>query len=159
MRAKKRWAKKKKPRPRHRDARSEANQRLLNRVRARALQSHANAPSPSAIPLFTANSNPTAIGLRPEITVTCFTRAKQRVRAVGGRTQMVAGFTATRVGLGFRKNRLAGPPIITGVGRVCAESAGFGFRAINGRQLGFLGARAAITSAGRRCLPKRDSIN
>ena len=95
-----------------------------------------------------------AIGVRHPITDTSGSRAKPSVRATGGPTQTVAGFTAMPAGPGFQKSRLAGPLTTTVAGRACATSAGFGFRATNGRRPGFRGARAMITSAGRRCPPE-----
>src|SRR6266404_9454141 len=154
MRVKKPWPKRKMPRLLRKLAHSELNPK--NRVHARV--NRANAPSVSAILLFTTNSSLTAIGSRPAITAMSFTRAKLKVR-VGGLIPTAAGSTPTPVGHGFRKNRSVGPPITTDAGRVCAELAGFGSPEINGRRPGFRGARAPITSVGRRCRPKRVSIN
>src|SRR5207237_7399912 len=86
-------------------------------------------------------------------------RAKQKARGLGVLTRTVAGFTPTPVGLGFPRSHSVGRLITTDVGRGCVESGGSGYRAMNGRRLGFHGARATITSAGRRCRRKRDSIS
>src|ERR1700720_1843482 len=112
-----------------------------------------------AIQLFIPSSSLMARGWRQVITATFGNRAKQKARGVGVPTPTVAGFTPMPAGLGFPKSRSAGPPIITDVGRACAELAGFGFLAINGRRPGFPGERATITSVGRPCRRKRDSIN
>ncbi len=104
-------------------------------------------------------TRPRAISGARVITATSGNRAKRKVHGAGVRTPTVAGFTPTRAGPGFPKSHSVGPPITTDAGRVCAALVGFGFRAINGPRPGFPGERATITSAGRRCLRKRDSIN
>src|ERR1700731_1603741 len=112
-----------------------------------------------AIQLFIRSSSLMARGWRQVITATFGSRAKPKARGVGVRTPTVAGFTPMLAGPGFPKSHSAGPPITTDVGRACAESAGFGFRAINGRRLGFPGGRATITLVGRPCRRKRDLIS
>ena len=85
-------------------------------------------------------------------------RARPRQRAVGGPTQMAAGSIPMLAGPGCRKSHSVGPPITTADGRGCTVSAGSGCPAMNGRRPGSRGERARITSAGRRCRPKRASI-
>ena len=155
MRAKKRWRRKKTPPPLRRPVASEPNPRHPTRAGA----SRANLRLVWVIQLSTTSSNRTVIGSRPATTVTCFIRAKRKVRVPGAPTRTAAGFTPTRVGRGSRKNRLAGPLITTGVGRVCVASVGFGFQEINGRRHGFRGGKAMITSGGRLYRPKRDLIS
>src|SRR6266436_889016 len=109
--------------------------------------------------LFIPSSIHTAPGSKQLITATFGSHAKQNVHEAGDHTGAVAGFTPTPAAPGFPKSHSVGPPITTDAGRVCAALVGFGFRAINGPRPGFPGERATITSAGRRCLRKRDSIN
>jgi hypothetical protein len=85
-------------------------------------------------------------------------RAKRKRQATGVPIPKVAGLTAMPAGLGSRTSRLAGRRIITDVGSGCAGSVGSGCLVMNGRRPGFPGGRARITSAGRRCRPKRASI-
>ena len=112
----------------------------------------------AATTFFIRNSNATAIGAKHRITDMCGSRVKRNVRAAGIPTRTVAGFTPTPAGLGSPKNRSVGQRIIMDAGRGCAMSAGFGCPAMNGRRLGFPGARAMNTSAGRRSRRKRASI-
>ncbi len=55
------------------------------------------------------------------------------IRATGAHTPTDAGLIPKPVGPGFPTNLSAGPVITTDAGRACAMSAGFGFRARNGR--------------------------
>src|ERR1051326_5031633 len=140
--------------------RSKQNPNRLNHGRAFANRAKADqADLPAVIQLFTRDSNPTAIGSRPVITVTFFIRAKRKARRVGGRIRMVAGFLATRAGLGFPKSHSVGRRITTDAGRVCAASVGFGVTAVKGGRRGWGGERARIMSDGRRSGLKRDSIS
>ena len=107
---------------------------------------------------FIANSSLTARGAKRPSTVSSGNRAKPRNRVVGGRTPKDAGFIRTLAGPGSLTSHLAGPPIITGVGRGCVASAGSGFPVKNGRRPGFPGEQATTMSAGRPCRPKRASI-
>ncbi len=139
-----------------------SNRNLNKLLRACVSPAHvkvAKARQLPAIQLFIPSSSLMARGWRPLITAMFGNRAKPKARGVGVLTRTVAGFTPTPAGLGFLKSHSVGRPIITGAGRVCVESAGSGFRAMNGRRPGFRGARATITSAGRRCPRKRGSIS
>ena len=116
-------------------------------------------PRPRPIQLFIQNSSPMAFGVRLRTTDTSGNHARRSSRATGVPIPMVAGFTRTPAGRGCRKSHSAGPLIITDAGRGCATSDGFGSLEMNGPLRGYHGARATITSVGRRFLQKRASIS
>ena len=85
-------------------------------------------------------------------------RVRPPNRATGGLTPTATGFTPTPAGPGFPTNNSAGRPITTAAGFASAASAGSGCQVNNGRPPGSRGARGTITSAGRRCRRRRNSI-
>ena len=76
--------------------------------------------------------------------------------SAGAPTWTAPGFAPTTAGPGSLTSPSAGPVTITGAGRCCAAAAGSGCPATNGHRPGCVGAKAAATSAGRRC-PRKPS--
>ena len=79
-----------------------------------------------------------------------FARTLPRGGDTGVLIAMATGFGLIAAGSGIRTNVLVGRPITTDAGSGSRVKAGAGYRATNGRRLGFLGVRATTMSAGRR---------